>query len=102
MYNRSERQLMLAQMRATASAFYASATRIGNHSFIEFTGLMNEYIKVCSDAHQNGVDFTECNAHGGHPLPMAAHQVDYVNEKLGCIFAGRSVMSALPKEEPSG
>ena len=28
----------------------------------------------------------------GHELPMAPHQIDYVNEKLECIFTGRSVM----------
>jgi hypothetical protein len=91
-YSHKERETMLAQMELASSNFYRAATSIGNHPFIEFTGLMNEYIKVCRDAHAKGLDFTQCNKHAGHELPMAPHQIDYVNEKLECIFTGRSMM----------
>jgi len=40
----------LDAMAQASGAFYAAAIRIGNHPFIEFTGLMNEYIKICADA----------------------------------------------------
>lgn len=79
---------MLAQMSAASSVFYASAIRIGCHPFIEFTGLMNEYIKCCRTAHEAGIDFTDCNVHTGQPLPMREFEVDYVNEKLACIYTG--------------
>jgi hypothetical protein len=91
-YSHKERETMLAQMELASASFYRAATSIGNHPFIEFTGLMNEYIKVCRDAHANGMDFTQCNKHAGHELPMAPHQIDYVVEKLECIFTGRSMM----------
>jgi hypothetical protein len=92
-YSADERRMMLAQMELASAQFYRAATRIGNHPFIEFTGLMNEYIKTCRAAHDKGIDFTQCNKHAGNHLPMVPHQVDYVNEKLECIFTGRSVMS---------
>ncbi len=83
---------ILKDMEAVSNEFYRRAVVIGCHPFIEFTGLMNEYIKVCAAAHKEGIDFTQCNTHTGKDLPMREHQVDYVNEKLECIFTGRSVM----------
>lgn len=89
----AEREEALAQMEQLSSAFYANVIHIGVHPFIEFTGLMNEYIKCCREAHEAGIDFSQCNRHTGQPLPMKPHQIDYINEKLECIFTGRSVMS---------
>lgn len=80
-------------MQQAADAFYRSAIRIGNHPFIEFAGLMNEYVSACRNAAAEGIDFTSCNTHSGQELPLHLHQVDYINEKLECIFTGRSVMS---------
>ena len=89
----AERKVTLQRMRAASSAFYAAAVQTGCHPFIEFTGLMNEYIKVCERAHKAGVDFTNCSTHSGSHLPMQSFEVEYVNEKLECIFTGRSVMT---------
>lgn len=89
-----ERQTALTGMRLASAAFYRAAVQIGNHPFIEFAGLMNEYIKACEAAHKQGIDFSECNTHSGQNLPMAPFMVNYVNEKLECIFTGRSVMKA--------
>src|SRR5579859_3049449 len=91
-YTKDERESMLVMMRAVSSSFYSAACHIGNHPFIEFTGLMNEYIKVCQEAHDNGIDFTQFNTHSGQELPMKPHHINYINEKLECIFTGRSVM----------
>ena len=91
-YTKGEREIMLSAMKATSDRFYASATAIGNHPFIEFCGLMNEYIKACKAAHDQGIDFTQCNTHSGQNLPLQPFMVDYINEKLECIFTGRSVM----------
>ena len=92
MLTSTERTEALRQMEAASKAFYAAAVQIRVHPFIEFCGLMNEYIKVCREAHQLGIDFTECSTHTGQDLPMPPHSVDYVNEKLECIFTGRSVV----------
>jgi hypothetical protein len=92
-YSADERRIMLEQMELASAQFYRTATRLGNHPFIEFAGLMNEYIKACGAAHARGVDFTQCNKHSSRHLPMEPFQVDYVNEKLECIFTGRSVMT---------
>ena len=89
MMNNSEREKALEQMVRTSSAFYASAVAIGNHPFIEFCGLMNEYIKACRNAHNYGIDFSECNTHSGKELPLESFEIDYINEKLNCIFTGR-------------
>lgn len=89
---KEQRAEMIAKMRAVSKGFYAAAVSIGNHPFIEFTGLINEYITCCELANAHGVDFTECNTHGSKELPMAQHHINYINEKLECIFTGRSVM----------
>ena len=84
----------IAAMQTAANAFYADAVRIGNHPFIEFAGLMNEYINACRQAADSDIDFTRCNTHTGQHLPLHPHQVDYINQKLECIFTGRSVLKA--------
>ena len=92
MMTEQQRKQALADMSEASSEFYRAAVHIGNHPFIEFTGLMNEYIKACADAHKAGIDFSECNTHSGKHLPLHDHQVSYLNEKLECIFTGRSVI----------
>jgi len=92
-FSEDERQMMILRMSEASSQFYTAAIRIGCHPFIEFTGLMNEYIKICQRAHADGIDFTQCNKHAGHHLPMMPFEVGYINEKLECIFTGRSVVS---------
>lgn len=73
-------------MTDASNRFYARATRIGCHPFIEFTGLMNEYIKLCRNALERGIDFTETSVHGGKALPMQSYERDYLSEKLECIY----------------
>jgi len=78
---------MLDGMRMAASTFYRMAQRAGCHPFLEFTGLMNEYIVLCEAAHAQGIDFTETSVHGGgQALPMKAHHKHYLDEKLQCIY----------------
>lgn len=92
MMTEQQREEALAAMDRASSEFYRSAVYIGNHPWIEFTGLMNEYIKACREAHKAGIDFSECNTHSGKHLPLRDYQVRYLNEKLTCIFTGRSVI----------
>lgn len=94
--NRFEREQILQRMELASRHFYYDATRIGNHPFIEFTGLMNEYIKACECFHQQGGDFTECNTHSGLVLPLQPYHLKYINEKLECIFTGQVVLGQSP------
>ena len=89
-----ERSMALSAMYAASNYFYRDAVKIGVHPFIEFAGLMNEYIKACESAHDKGIDFSACSKHSGQNLPMADFMVDYVNEKLECIFTGRIAIGA--------
>ncbi|KQY88299.1 hypothetical protein ASD35_11965 [Pelomonas sp. Root1444] len=89
-----ERERAIALMQQASNTFYRSATTIGNHPFIEFAGLMNEYINACRSAHAQGIDFSECNRHSGLALPLHPVMSDYLNEKLECIFAGSKILDA--------
>lgn len=99
MMTAEDREVALARMQQLSDAFYRHAISIGVHPFIEFAGIMNEYIKCARASHESGIDFSECNTHSGVSLPMPGFSVDYVNEKLECIFMGRSVMSAEADQE---
>lgn len=92
MMSHEQREEALARMQQLSDAFYRVATSIGVHPFIEFAGLMNEYIKCAREAHDSGIDFSACNTHCSQDLPMYPHSINYINEKLECIFTGRSVM----------
>lgn len=81
-------KVMIEKMQAVSNGFYREATQVGNHAFIEFTGFMNEYIKLCQEALAKGDDFTEANVHVGKPLfEMHPFHAAYLGEKFGCIFA---------------
>lgn len=88
-HSAAERTVMLVRMKAAVSAFYAEAISIGCHPFIEWTGLMAEYVKVAEEAHREGIDFTQLNRHSGARLPIQGFHLGYLNEKLDCIFSGQ-------------
>jgi hypothetical protein len=92
----------LVYMRRVTGWFYFWATQLGNHPFIEFTGVMNEYIRCCAEAHKMGVDYPNCNRHTGKALPMPAYSVNYLNEKLECIFEGASFVNTLESANEPG
>jgi hypothetical protein len=81
-----KRELMLAQMNQLIEAFYWRAFAIGCHPFIEFCGVMGEYLKVAQAAHAAGIDFTNTTAHSGFPLPIQPYNASYLGEKIGCIY----------------
>jgi hypothetical protein len=85
-YALEEQLASAAKMRAVSSAFYGPATQTGCHAFIEFCGLMNEYIVVCENTARAGGDFMMANTHNERPLAMKAHHAAYLAEKLDCIF----------------
>jgi hypothetical protein len=88
-YTPEERREILDKMRTTSSAFYAAAVRAGCHAFIEFTGLMNEFIGLCAEADAQGIDWMRANVHGDVHLPFKPHHVKYLSEKLECIYGER-------------
>lgn len=79
---------ILEAMKAASSNYYREAIATNCHTFIEFTGLMNEYIKICERNLKQGVDFTKTSAHcPGEPrLQIEDWELDYINDKLRCIF----------------
>ena len=84
---------MIAKMHAVSSAFYPAACNTGCHAFIEFTGLMNEFIKICQQSLTAEVDFATSNTHSGKPLVVHTFNAAYIVEKLDCIF-GPSIKSS--------
>jgi len=79
-YSPEERGRVLARMREIKDSFYAAAQRAGHHQFLEFAGLMAEYIKACERMHGRGIDFATTE------LNLEAHEAAYIAEKLDCIF----------------
>lgn len=79
-YGSEERERMLARMTEIKDSFYAAAQRVGHHQFLEFAGLMAEYIKACERMHGAGLDF------GTTEVDLKAHEAMYVAEKFDCIF----------------
>lgn len=85
---RAELEGVLSQMRNASSILYAMAPRSHHHAFHEFCGLINEYIVICDQTLEAGVDYTETSAHAGAAaLVMHGHNRAYIAEKLECIFA---------------
>lgn len=79
---------VICDMNAVASIFYGLAARTNCHTFIEFTGFMTEYIKLCEDTLDAGYDFTAITAHSDtpSPAPFPEFRAEYLGEKFGCIF----------------
>ena len=79
---------ILAAMKAASNNYYREAIATNCHTFVEFTGLINEYIQICEKNLDQGVDFTKTSVHcPGEPrLHIEGWQLEYINEKLQCIF----------------
>jgi hypothetical protein len=79
---------ILAAMKAASNNYYREAIATNCHTFIEFTGLINEYIKICErNLQQRGIDFTNTSVHTDGPrLHIEDWELDYINQKLCCIF----------------
>lgn len=79
----------LDQMQKVASTFYRGATCVSPqcHAFIEHAGLLNEFIKICTQtANRPHGDFNNANIHTGEPLLIHGHNVEYLAEKFACIY----------------
>lgn len=82
----TELEACVQRMKAASHEFYKAAVKTGCHPFIEFTGFMNEYIKLAEKAARAGIDFRNLNTHSGKALPMETFEASYVAEKFDCIF----------------
>ena len=72
---------MLDAMETGAGLFYAHAQGgVKHHQWLEFTGFMREYIKICREALHQGIDFQE------ELPPLEGFHASYIAEKLECIF----------------
>lgn len=78
--------IVLDAMERASSAFYRDAQRTGCHAFIELTGLINEYIRMCEDRLRSGGSFLQLNVHTGEHLPLPRYREAYIAEKLECIY----------------
>jgi hypothetical protein len=85
-YDKKEREQILSRMQEVVTGFYGAAQRTGCHGFLEFCGVMGEYLAVCREAHKNGIDFTQANTHSGQALPIQTFHANYLAEKLNCIY----------------
>ena len=92
-YTDVELKDMIAKMHAVSSRFYPAAASTGCHAFVEFTGLMNEFIKICEQSLAAEVDFATSNTHSGKSLVVHPYNAAYIVEKLDCIF-GPSIKSS--------
>ena len=81
-----ELEKCIYKMSNTSNFFYSMAIHCNNHAFVEFCGLMNKYIDLCRSALKGNSDFRYLNIHGDNGLPMAGHDVEYLGEKLACIY----------------
>lgn len=78
----------LKLMQEVSDKFYIASGNTQCHAFVEFTGLMNEYIKVCQEFQRANPDddFRSLNAHSGKSLKLKPFERLYIKEKLNCIY----------------
>jgi len=92
-------QETLDKMWQTADQFHQAAISTNCHAFVEFTGLLREYCKVCEENLARGIDFRELNGQTSQRLVLQPYEIAYFNEKLNCIFQGLLVVKGV---EPDG
>lgn len=97
-YTKEERDAIMRRMRAASDTFYVLASGSGCHAFIEFTGLMNEYIKLCHEADEAGIPWVHANVHGDVHLPWKPWHIAYLSEKLECIY-GRGLADGTQEQK---
>jgi hypothetical protein len=88
----------LKLMQKASNEFYIASANSQCHAFVEFTGLMNEYIKVCEDFQKVNPDddFREYSGHSGKELCLQIHQKMYILEKLECIYQQQILRERFP------
>ena len=86
----------LDELQAASNAFYNAAVRAGVHPFIEFTGLMNEWIKAA----RRQPERMHGSVHTGDHVQLEIYEIRYIREKLECIF-GKQVTRPSASQLPA-
>ncbi len=98
-YSKEERALMLKRIGELVELFYPAAVNTGCHAFIEFTGLLNEFLRICADAEARGeTAWADANVHSGRHLPLPAFRHAYLSEKLECIYGAELFKNPVREE----
>lgn len=69
------------KMEDASAKFYAAARDTNQHQFLEFNGLLVEYIKVMKEMLVRDINIFDAEV-----LPLLPHHAEYLAEKLNCIF----------------
>jgi hypothetical protein len=81
---------IIEEMKQIAQIFYMLCTKAGLahrcHPFLEFTGLMREYIHGCTMLTREGSDFRRSSGHSNKESAQLPIDIRYIAEKLNCIF----------------
>lgn len=89
-YTKEELQRLVKDMGGVAESTYWLFFHAGMgsrcHAFLEFNGLISQYVKIAQRAAAAGIDFTQANVHNQTPLPVEIHDLEYLAEKIRCIF----------------
>jgi len=88
----------LDRMEAAANQFYLLAATTDCHAFLEFTGLLREYCKICRENLARGIDFRELNGHRSQRMELQPYNIDYFQEKFNCIFQGLLVVKRVESD----
>lgn len=83
---------IIERMEICTDVFYPMAQRAECHPFLEFNGIMREYIELCRDSLEQNVDFIE-----DWPKSVKLYRLEYMAEKLNCIF-GKIFSVATPEQ----
>lgn len=75
------------KMDAVVEKIYPMMTSCEVHPFVEFNGLMREYVVICRILARSGVAFPFASNHGTMAVEVPDYTIEYMAEKLGCIFA---------------
>lgn len=88
---RAEDERVSKTLGALVERFYWACfhTGIGSkcHAFLEFNGVMSKYVELVRLAEAEGIDPQHINQHLPLALKVDNHHLEYLGEKLRCIFA---------------
>lgn len=86
MYTQAELVKAAADVQVAVERCYWIMMEANVHSFTEFNGLMAIWANILQRCADENISFHEANTHSGKPLPVETHDLDYLAEKLECIF----------------
>ena len=67
------------------------------HAFLEWCGVMSEHLNICEDMVRKGIPGFSRNRHTGETPEIPGYRLDYMAEKMECIFDG--LIKVTPQKE---